>query len=311
MTQAPPPLPPDATDPRIEEIVEAVRASRKYAAISEAVIRRMAVQALRGQTSLRAAERSVRAKLHQATGAYLTPGQLARVERTVGALEELDGAGAKACAARSASEPLAGARQSAPGALADAARAILAHHASSAERMGFFEQLYPLLFDESALGHPIRRVLDLGCGLHPFALPWMGLSRDVEYRAYDIDCRLLAAIDRFLACAGQAGCAREWDLIASPPDRDARSADVVLVLKTLPCLERQSPGAALRLLQSLEAPRVVVSFPALSLGGYAKGMRENYDATMRTLAEQLGRPCRRLDFPTETFYRLAPADASA
>ena len=83
------------------------------------------------------------------------------------------------------------------------------------------------------------------------------------------------------------------------------------MLKTLPCLERQAPGAALRLLRSLEAPRVVVSFPALSLGGYAKGMRENYDATMRALAERLGRPCQRLDFPTETFYLLAPAVAPA
>ena len=78
-------MPPDAADarapdPRIEEIVEAVRASRKYAAISEAVVRRTAVQALRGQSSLRVADRSVRAKLHQATRAYLTPGQLARVE---------------------------------------------------------------------------------------------------------------------------------------------------------------------------------------------------------------------------------------
>jgi 16S rRNA (guanine(1405)-N(7))-methyltransferase len=201
--------------------------------------------------------------------------------------------------------------RSAPGALVEAAHAILARHASSAERMDFFERLYPQLFDERALGHPIRRVLDLGCGLHPFALPWMGLARDVEYRAYDIDRRLLAAIDRFFARAGQAGCAREWDLLAPPPDRDARAADVVLVLKTLPCLERQAPGAALRLLQSLEARRIVVSFPAQSLGGRERGMRENYDATMRGLAAQLGRPCRRLDYPTETFYLLAPADGHA
>jgi 16S rRNA (guanine(1405)-N(7))-methyltransferase len=305
MTAPLPPLPPDAADPpapdlRVEEIVAAVRASRKYAAISDTVVRRMTVQALRGQATARAAERLVRAKLHQATGAYLTPGQHARVERAVGALEESDGADAPANASLSASA-----------ALSETARAILTHHASSAERMDFFERLYPLLFDEAALGQPIRRVLDLGCGLHPFALPWMGLARDVEYRAYDIDRRLLAAIHRFFACAGQSGCAREWDLIAPPPDRDAVSADVVLVLKTLPCLERQAPGAALRLLRSLEARRIVVSFPALSLGGYAKGMRENYDATMRGLAERLGRPCQRLDYPTETFYLLSSAVASA
>ena len=194
MTPPVSPTPPGAPDPRIEEIVEAVRASRKYAAVSEAVIRRMAVRALRGQATARAAERLVRAKLHQATGAYLTPGQHARVERALGALPEADD-----------SDASTGRLRPTPDALAGAARGILTHHASSAERMGFFEQLYPQLFDERAIGHPIRRVLDLGCGLHPFALPWMGLSRDVEYRAYDIDRRLLAAIERFFACAGQAG----------------------------------------------------------------------------------------------------------
>ena len=48
-------------------------------------------------------------------------------------------------------------------------------------------------------------------------------------------------------------------------------ADVALVLKLVPILDRQDPDAAARLLASLEAPVAVVSFPARSLGGHRSG----------------------------------------
>ena len=68
-----------------------------------------------------------------------------------------------------------------------------------------------------------------------------------------------------------AGPAVPPELSSSPGDSVSSgppeaSADMVLLLKAIPCLEQEEPGAGKRLLRSLDAPVVVVSFPARSLG---------------------------------------------
>jgi len=269
-------------DPRVGEIASALRGSRKYATLTEGVLQRIAAWALQRHHTTKAALQAARGKLHQAYGAYLTPGNLTTTERMVAALP--------APAARDA--------------VAQASRAILARHASSAERLGFLSDLYPRLLGPPLDLTRVRRILDLACGLHPLALPWMGLSPETEYCAYDIDERLMRAIGQYLTKAGQSGRAEARDLMAWPGTPALPAADVVLLLKTVPCFERQESGASLRLLQSLEAPCVIVSFPARSLGGREKGMREQYQETAANLARGLGARMERLGFPTETFYRL-------
>lgn len=61
---------------------------------------------------------------------------------------------------------------------------------------------------------------------------------------------------------------------------------------------------ALYLLDAVDAPVVVVSYPSRSLGGHAKGMAETYARHFATLAA--GQPWRvtRFDFPTELVYRI-------
>ncbi|MBM3317591.1 MAG: hypothetical protein FJY75_07030, partial [Candidatus Eisenbacteria bacterium] len=138
---------------RVAGVVEAVRSSRKYATVAEGVVRRLAAKALRDGTSPRGAQRAVRGKLHQVYAAYLAPGDLGRAERLLAALPE----------------------RPAPEELAQAARRILARHASSAERLAFQEGLLARLLSAGGFAGPLRRVVDLGCGFHPLTLPWMGL----------------------------------------------------------------------------------------------------------------------------------------
>ncbi|MBM3319034.1 MAG: 16S rRNA methyltransferase, partial [Candidatus Eisenbacteria bacterium] len=135
----------------------------------------------------------------------------------------------------------------------------------------------------------------------------MGLPPETEYRAFDIDTRLAALVARFLRLSGRGGLAAAWDLL-SPPPEEALGADLALLWKTLPLLEQQERGAGLKLLRGLPARWWIVSFPARSLGGREKGMREHYDRLARDLARLLRRPLRRLDLPNETFYILAPAE---
>ena len=137
-------------------------------------------------------------------------------------------------------------------------------------------------------------------------LPWMDLPEGARYEGFDVDGRVVDAASVILLHAraidveGSAACV---DLLTSMP---AFEADVALILKTLPCLERQEPGAGERVVrEALErARRVVVSFPARSLGGREKGMRETYADYAAGLAANLGLARTEIAFPTETFYVL-------
>jgi 16S rRNA (guanine(1405)-N(7))-methyltransferase len=274
-------------DARVEEVIAQLRTSRKYATLGNETLERVADWALARHASVRSAARAARAKLHQVYGAYLAPRDLAAAERRLGAL------------------PASASKDD----IAAAAREILERHASSAERLAFMESAYQAIFELAGGAERVESVLDLACGLHPLALPWMGLSPRTQYLACDLDTRLTAVIGTFLERWGQAGRAWTHDLLSRPLPPEARG-DVVLLLKTLPCLERQERGASLRLLQSLDARLIVLSFPAHSLGGREKGMREQYDAFARELVAMFdscctGRvTCTRLVFAEETFYLL-------
>jgi 16S rRNA (guanine(1405)-N(7))-methyltransferase len=78
--------------------------------------------------------------------------------------------------------------------------------------------------------------------------------------------------------------------------------DVVFLFKVLPCLEQQEKGAGLRVLSSLSARYAIASFPTRSLGGFNKGMSENYGRYARSLAEELRAKVQEMEFASETFY---------
>jgi 16S rRNA (guanine(1405)-N(7))-methyltransferase len=53
---------------------------------------------------------------------------------------------------------------------------------------------------------------------------------------------------------------------------------LALILKTIPCLEQVDKNIGARLLETLNAENILVSFPSRGLGGRSKGMAENYEA---------------------------------
>jgi 16S rRNA (guanine(1405)-N(7))-methyltransferase len=264
-------------EPQVAEIVDGLRASRRYGSISVPALVRVARWSVGAHKGRQAALKAAKRKLHQAYGAYLSPGAVASAERAAELLSEgrLDEAEQRALC-----------------------RDVLSRHASTAERLPFLDRFYA---DLTAGLPPVRSVLDLACGLNPFALPWMDLPAGASYLAVDVDERLARAFDRLgLAWPVELqGVAH--DLAGGPPET---GADLVLLLKAIPCLEHQEPGAGKRLLRSLEGPVVVVSFPARSLGGREKGMRETYDRMLREMVEGSGRNLEVRSYPTETVYRL-------
>ena len=97
------------------------------------------------------------------------------------------------------------------------------------------------------------------------------------------------------------GKAESCDVIANPPSTEV---DLALVLKTIPCLEQVDKQAGERLLENLKAKHILVSFPAKSLGGRDKGMRENYEARFNQLVAGKDWAVERFEFETELAYLI-------
>lgn len=265
------------TDPQAQhDIVEQLRQSRKYRHCCTDTLDRIAQWALARHHAPKDALKAAKRKLHQIYGAYFDRVDWSRIEASLDGIEA--------------------------GAPADTLRAvcgdILRSHASTRERLPIMEQAFDTIF--SRVGD-VGRVLDLACGLNPFALPWMPLPDACVYEAVDIDERLMAVLDAFFQRVGRPGSPQCRDMLSSRPDTQA---DLVLLLKVLPCLEQQQKGASLALLRRLRARHAVVSFPLKSLGGRGKGMAAHYGAFMDDLTAALEVPAQAYPFENEVFYLL-------
>jgi 16S rRNA (guanine(1405)-N(7))-methyltransferase len=179
-----------------------------------------------------------------------------------------------------------------------ACRLILESHQSTKERLGIIDKIWPGVFEIT--GAP-GSILDVACGLNPFAIPWMGIGKDTRYITVDVDERIASIINRFFGIAGINGEARCADVLSRTPDV---VVDVAFILKTLPSLERQDEGSGRMLLESIKSRHIVVSFPTTSIGGIEKGMRENYDSMLMEMIDGLGFVIEKLEFDEEIFYIL-------
>ena len=259
-----------------QQIVAQLKQTRKYRFLCADTLFRVARWAQVRYGALKPAVKVAKRKLHQVYGAYLESGHLDRVDALVEALP--------------ADAP--------PEQIRATCRQVLQCHASTAERLPLLDRFYSDLFER--IGRP-RSLLDLACGLHPFALPWMGLGPQVDYYACDIDLRVTASLRRFFSRVGQCAEAVCQDILVDLPNREV---DVAFLLKTLPCLEQQEKGVGLELLRQLRASCLVVSFPNQSLGGRRKGMAEHYDAVMARILDHLQAKVHRMAYAEETIYVL-------
>ena len=154
-------------------------------------------------------------------------------------------------------------------------------HASTAERVPHLATFYRSIWEIT--GTPAT-LLDLGCGLGPLSLPWMGLAADATLVAVDVDGNALATVEAFLDLVGQPHGTLERDLCIAAVDEPA---DVALLLKLVTTLDRQDPEAAARLIGALRTRYAVVSFTRRSLGGRSRGMERTYRERLERLAHDV------------------------
>ncbi|MDQ1355219.1 MAG: rRNA ((1405)-N(7))-methyltransferase [Acidobacteriota bacterium] len=256
-------------------IFQELKASKKYKYVCEDTLNRIAGWAVERYDPKKAVK-AAKNKLHQVYGAYFEKMNLDKIREQ---MEKLAGIG-------SPDETV----------LKATALTIMKHHTSTAERLPFMEQFYRDLF--ARIGKP-RKILDLACGLNPFSVPWMGLEAGVEYFAFDIDTRLMSAINEFFKYLAGPYMARCSDILVSLPQEEV---DVVFLLKTLPCLEQQEKGISEKLIKALKAKYVVISFPSKSLTGKAKGMAGHYGRFILGILEKMRLGYFKMEYANEVFY---------
>ena len=176
----------------------------------------------------------------------------------------------------------------------DELEALLACHASTRERLPLarMDALYGRIFERT--GAP-RDVLDLACGLNPLYL----------LRRYPCP---VTGVDVSRSCiellSGEPNFTGRWaDLLtdgAVPRER----FHVALLFKILPLMERQKPGAAMDLMERIDAKYLVVSFPTRSLGGRNVGMERNYSEWMEAHMPAGRAIASRFTSENELFYIL-------
>ncbi|WP_376794289.1 16S rRNA methyltransferase [Thermogemmatispora sp.] len=266
---------------RLRQLVETVRMSRKYRSLYAGTIAYLGARELVLHSNLEEAVKATKRRLHQIAGMYLTGA--APYARWLAELRQARASGDEEQ-------------------LRAVCRRVMSWHASTRERLDLLTTFYqPLLADLP----PIRRVLDLACGFHPLALPWMPFFRAGETACYYYACDIYEDLASFLQAVlevlGVPGEVTVCDIVQAPPDL---TVDLAFVLKVLPCLEHIEPEAGLRLLRAIRARYLLVSFPGQSLGGGKRGMAAHHEARFRTLVADCGWRLERFSFPGELVFRI-------
>lgn len=226
----------------IHEWVTEVLNSKKYrkAGLNPATVADLIRQEVLKHPSTKTALKAVKRKLHNIVAPYLGEPDYAELSERLTLIPEtsLD------------SQPLRSYCQS-----------VLAQHASTAERIPIMADFYTHLFEVT--GKP-NIILDLACGLHPLAFPWMGLPTTVHYHAYDIIQPRIDFINLFFNKIGLAPLAENRDILLSTP---TIQADLALFFKEAHRFEKRQPGCNRTFWESLNVDTLAVSLPSQNLSG--------------------------------------------
>jgi 16S rRNA (guanine(1405)-N(7))-methyltransferase len=261
----------------LEDVVRQVMAHERYQHLAPELVKGLVRQELAKGRSLRETVKAVRSKLHQVAASYLE----SPIDYAVW-LERLRSLPAE----RTHPEVKAFCLD------------MMRLHASTRERLPYLDAFYQQTL--APIGE-IHSLLDLASGLNPLTVPWLPLAEGARIMAWEIYADMVAFLNRFFAHMHLAGQAEQKDVTSVVPDEPFH---VVFLLKAIPCLEQLDKSLGRRLLETLQAEYILVSFPTYSLGGRGKGMRVNYTRHFEQLVA--GKPWTiwRFDFPTELAFLI-------
>ncbi len=169
---------------------------------------------------------------------------------------------------------------------------ILGLHRSTKERLPYYSIVYKGIF--SITGKP-KAILDLGCGLNPVSLPYMGL-KDVTYYASELTEEDTKFVQDYFDKVKTKAHTFQMDLtrIDKLP-----AADVCFMFKLLDSLEALKWNITKTILERTNAKWLVVSFPLKTLGGKKPISRKRLSWFERAIE---GHKYETFEIPNEIFY---------
>lgn len=270
------------SDRATNDIVANILRSKKYRGLCSDTVRRIVAHCLVKYPPHRV-EHHARNMLHQMWGAYWTSRpDFSKLTRSV-------------VADMQAKRPVH-----------DIVSDVLRLHSSTHERLPLLPDFYTTIF--SVTGVPAS-IIDIACGLNPLTALFMNLPETTSYSAFDIDREEIAFLNELFPLIGLPNV---HAYVKDVFDMPYPSADVVFLLKLLPCIEHQKKNGSLNLLQSLRCRYAVVSYPVHSIGGIDKGMAGFYEDQFIRLILPTGLRYTKLLFDTELVFIIdkknRPAD---
>lgn len=266
-------------DKELDSLAKSIFSTSKYKNVSPELVRAIGARELAKGLTRKTAVKATKSKLHQVAGAYQT--QRIDYERALRMLQ----------------------LSASPDAWQASCCDIMRLHTSTRERLPILDAFYQTVLQ----GIPApRRILDIACGLNPLANSWMPLAKDATYVAYDIYSDMIQFLREYMQLAELDGRADVRDVIHDPPQE---TADLALLLKTLPCIERVQKGASNRLLDAIQARYLLISYPVSSLGGRQKGMTATYDTQFAALSAGRNWSTQRFLFSSELVFLVDTQDS--
>ena len=256
-----------------ENLLDKLLESKKYRDVCPDTVRRIWAECARKYKKPKDVDKAAREALHGITGAFLSPAE------------------ARECAwAMQAWH--AGGRTNAQ------LENILNKHASTRERLPLMamDALYARIFEITG---KTDHVLDLACGINPVYLG----ARGIKTTGVDISQQSVDLVNAFGKTCGAPVGALCADLLCDN-SLPAGRFDVALLFKVLPLLERQRAGAALAVMEAIDAEYIVVSFPTRTLGGRNVGMSAHYAEWMAAHIPQNRLIAGHFEMNNELFYVL-------
>ncbi|GIU69339.1 MAG: hypothetical protein KatS3mg002_0575 [Candidatus Woesearchaeota archaeon] len=143
--------------------------------------------------------------------------------------------------------------------------ALLKLHKSTNERLNHYKELYDSILTN--VSGKIK-ILDLACGLNPISSIFIR-DRIKKYYASDISTEDCEFISQYFNKVKLDGEVFALDLIEKESIKKISSipVDVCFIFKTLDGLERVERGITEKILDSINAKIIAVTFPTLSLSG--------------------------------------------
>jgi len=180
--------------------------------------------------------------------------------------------------------------------------AVLNTSVSAKERLPFYTQLYKDIF--SLTGEP-KIILDLGAGLNPVSYSYMGLS-SVTYYSYDINTDDVDFLNRFFKIANVDGKASILNLRKMSLVKKLPSADVCFMFKVLDPLEKKGHTLSERIIMSVPAKYIIVSFATKTLSG--NKMKHPYRGWIERMLERIGYSYKKILTENEVYYVIEKMD---